>query len=95
MGVPRTALRFTGIDPAVYGSSPGVRRLFCPGCGSPVAYEADRYPGEIHVYLAALEDGTGLAPTAHVFAGEQVPCVTLGDDLPKYLGESSGPRLGD
>ena len=43
MGVPNAAYRFTGIEPAVYQSSPGVRRLFCPKCGAPVAYDADKF----------------------------------------------------
>src|SRR3546814_1287386 len=33
-GVSRSAFRFTGKAPAVYASSPGVRRLFCGRCRS-------------------------------------------------------------
>jgi len=95
VGVPRKAVRMTGITPAVYNSSPGVRRHFCPRCGSPVAYDADKYPDEIHFYLAALEDGSGLTPTFHVFAGEKVPWVELADRLPKYVRGTSGPTLGE
>jgi hypothetical protein len=72
-----------------------VRRLHCPHCGAPVAYDADRFPDEIHLYLAALEDASGLAPQFHVFAGEKVPWITLGDDLPKYLRGTRGPKLGE
>jgi len=93
VGVPRAALRMTGETPAAYGSSPGVRRLYCPRCGAPVAYDADKYPDEIHLYLAALEDASGLAPQFHVFVGEKVPWITLGDDLPQYLRGTSGPLL--
>jgi hypothetical protein len=95
IGVPRDAYRFTGIQPAIYNSSPGVRRLFCPECGSPVAFDADSYPDEIHFYLAALEDASGLSVQSHWFVGEKVPWVTLGDDLPKYLHGGSGPKLED
>lgn len=94
VGVPRPAVRLTGAEPAVYRSSPGVRRLFCAQCGAPVAYDADRYPDEIHFYLAALEDAAGLEPAFHVHAGEQVPWVHLGDDLPRYVTGTSGPMLG-
>jgi hypothetical protein len=83
-GVPRAAFRFTGRAPAVYLSSPGVRRLFCSNCGSPIAYDADRYPAEIHFYAACLEDSRGLAPQGHVHWAERVPWVELGDHLPKY-----------
>ena len=95
IGVPRDAYRFTGIQPSIYNSSPGVRRLFCPKCGSPVAFDADSYPDEIHFYLAALEDASGLDVQIHGFVGEKVPWVTLGDDLPKYLRGGSGPKLED
>jgi hypothetical protein len=95
MGVPLTSFRFTGIDPAVYNSSPGVRRLFCPCCGAPVAYDAAKFPDEIHFYLAALEDASGLEPQFHVFAGEKVPWIVLGDDLRKYLCGTGGPELSD
>ena len=95
MGVPLGAYRFTGVEPAVYNSSPGVRRLFCRDCGAPVAYDADIFPDEIHFYLSALEDSTGIEPKFHVFSGEKVPWVELGDTLPKYLRGTSGPKLGE
>ncbi len=94
VGVPNGTWRFTGIEPAAYESSPGVRRLFCPNCGAPVAYDAEKFPDEIHFYLAALEDSSGIEPAFHVFAGEKVPWVVLGDHLPKYLAGTSGPKLG-
>src|SRR3546814_10666604 len=46
-GVARSAFRFTGKIPLAYASSPGVRRFFCGRCGSPMAYENDRWPHEI------------------------------------------------
>jgi hypothetical protein len=92
IGVPRAAYRFTGIQPAIYNSSPGVRRLFCPKCGSPVAFDADHYPDEIHFYLAALEDASGLEPQSHAFTGEMVPWIELGDDLPKHPDGGSEPK---
>ena len=39
VGVPRDKVRMTGAAPAVYESSPGVRRLFCARCGTPVAID--------------------------------------------------------
>lgn len=92
VGVPRTALSFTGAEPAAYQSSPGVRRLFCPRCGAPVAFDADRYPDEIHLYLAALEDAAGLAPQFHVFTAEKLPWITLADGLPAYEAGLSAAR---
>jgi len=83
-GVPRTAFRFTSKAPAVYESSPGVRRLFCAACGSPMAYDADKYPHEIHFYAASLEDSRAFSPQAHAHWAEKVPWIEVADDLPKY-----------
>lgn len=89
-GVPNEAYRFTGDKPSVYESSPGVRRLFCGTCGSPMAYDSDRFPDEIHFYAATLEDSSGFKPSFHVYCTEQVPWVELADDLPKYQRSSKG-----
>lgn len=83
-GVPKDACRFTGKRPSVYHSSPGVRRLFCANCGTPVAYESDRYPHEIHFYAASLEQPGEITPQFHVHYEEKLPWITLDDGLPRY-----------
>jgi hypothetical protein len=83
-GVPRTAYRFTGAAPAAYESSPGVRRLFCRRCGTPMAYDADRFPDEIHFYAASLSDPKNFSPQAHFHYAERLPWLELKDDLPKH-----------
>lgn len=88
-GVPRDACRFTGDEPAVYLSSPGVRRRFCATCGTPVAYESERWPEEIHLYAAGLEHPEDFAPEFHVHWAERLPWIHLDDDLPKYDGTGS------
>ncbi|MGI9484910.1 MAG: GFA family protein [Geminicoccaceae bacterium] len=85
MGVPNGAWRFTGEQPKVYVSSPGVRRSFCGRCGSPVAFEADAFPDEIHFYAASLEDPSAFEPERHVHAGEQLSWVHLDDGLPRHI----------
>ncbi|MGI9406728.1 MAG: GFA family protein [Hyphomicrobiaceae bacterium] len=84
VGIPRDAFEFTGVEPGIYESSPGVRRLFCRTCGAPVAYDADNEPGEIHVYLAALDNPEAYDPTHHVFAGEQLSWFDKAYHLPRY-----------
>lgn len=84
LAVPNAAFRWTGAAPAVYESSPGVRRLFCGRCGSPMAFEADRYSHEIHLYAASLEDPAGYVPDFHVHWAERVPWIALSDDLKKF-----------
>jgi hypothetical protein len=83
-GVPRSAFRFTGSAPAVYASSPGVRRLFCGRCGSPMAYETDRRPDEIDLYAVSLEDPERYRPEAHVHVAERLSWFDVRDDLPRH-----------
>jgi hypothetical protein len=84
LSVPRAAFRFTGAPPRHYASSKGVRRGFCGSCGSPLTYESDGMPNEIHVLACALADPAAVRPVAHVFAGEQLPWFDTADELPRY-----------
>lgn len=86
LGVPDGAFAWTGAAPALYESSPGVRRNFCARCGTPMAYSADMFPGEIHFYAATLDDPADFAPTHHVHTAEQLPWLVLADGLPRRLG---------
>ncbi len=92
-GVPRSAYRFSGDERAVYVSSPGVRRLFCKTCGTPMAYDADRYPDEIHFYAANLDDPAEFAPEFHVHYGERLPWLETADGLPRYRAGTQSPRV--
>jgi len=90
VGVPNFAYRFTGTKPKVYKSSPGVRRYFCDRCGTPIAYEADRFPNEIHFYAAGLNAPSLIEPRGHVHCAEMLPWVKLADGLPRYAHSGSG-----
>ena len=84
VSVPRARFAWSAGEPATFVSSPGVTRSFCRDCGSPMAYENDGYPGEIHLYLAAFDEPLeGVAPGKHDFWHERVPWVDVLDDLPK------------
>ena len=83
MGVPDGAWRWTGAQPAVYTSSPGVTRRFCPTCGAQVSYQSVDRPGEIHFYAALLDDPENFAPTAHYHYDEHLPWLAITDDLRK------------
>lgn len=82
-GVTRSAFRFTGSPPAAYQSSPGVRRLFCGRCGTPMAYQTDRRAEEIDLYAASLEDPEAYRPEAHVHAAERLSWFDVRDELPR------------
>jgi len=86
--VPRGKFRFTGTQPKAYESSPGIRRLFCDKCGSPVAYDGDWDANDIHLYLATLDNPESFTPTHHVFAKERLPWFDVDDDLPRFAETS-------
>ena len=74
----------TAGTPATYASSPGVRRSFCGDCGTPIAYEADRYPGEIHLYVCTMDAPADFTPQAHVHASEHLTWLHLNDGLRRF-----------
>ena len=69
-----------------YDSSPGVSRLFCGTCGSPIAYRGERWPGEIHFFVGLFEDAATLAPRAEVYFREALPWVDECASLPRFPG---------
>ena len=87
--VPRRAFRYTGAEPQAYVSSEGVRRLFCPRCGSPIAYDAAAYPDEVHFYIGTLENPEEFVPQFHVFHDEKLAWFEVDDELPRHPGTAS------
>ena len=73
-----------------YASSPGVARSFCGTCGTPLTYAAERWPGEVHVYVSTLNRPEAFEPGAHVHVGEKLPWLHLSDGLPRFLTTSDG-----
>ena len=53
-------------------------------------YMTTRWPGEMQLFAATLDDLTLYKPTAHVHWAERVPWLIPGDDLPRYDGRSPG-----
>ena len=84
--VRNSAWRWTGAAPEIYRSSPGVRRYFCPTCGSPMAHASARHPDRTDFYAASLENPSDFAPDMHVHVSEKLPWIHLGDQLPRHSG---------
>ena len=83
IGVPRSAYRYTGLEPGIYESSEGVRRHFCKNCGTPMAFDADRYVDEIHFYIVSLDEPESLAPEFHCHYDERLSWLDISDELAK------------
>ena len=61
-------------------------------------YEAECFPGEVHVYAASLNDQGDVAASRHVYVEEQVGWFEVYGDLPSHTSTSKsepthrGPR---
>ena len=86
LGVPKRNFRWTGEPPRTFESSKGVRRHFCQTCGSPVGFEAEHYPGGMHLYAASMDEPAKFSPTFHVNYQSKLSWLSMNDDLPKYEG---------
>jgi len=51
-----------------------------------MAFEADHYTGDIHLYAASLENPQDFEPTFHVNYESKLPWLQMNDNLPKYEG---------
>lgn len=83
-GYPRERFAWTGAKPTAYNSSPGVARSFCARCGTPMAFEGERWADEVHIFVATLADPAGLTPRAHVHFGQALPWIKPADGLPRF-----------
>lgn len=84
IGVRVEQFRYLAGEPAVYESSPGVKRYFCGKCGTPLAYAGERWPGEVHLLHGTLEDTNQWPPTGHAHVTEQLSWFEAHDELPRF-----------
>lgn len=82
-GVPHGSVIWRG-SPKVRQSSPGVERLFCPDCGTPMAYRTHADAVNVHLYTATLDDPHTVPPQMHVHYRQHLDWLQLGDDLPRH-----------
>ena len=86
VGYNKEQLTYTRGERKFYESSPGVERGFCADCGTPMTYEANWCPDEVHLYVSTFDDPGAHRPQVHVFFAERIPWMELEDDLPRYEG---------
>ncbi len=74
-GFSEDAFSLTAGDDLIsrYRSSAAAARSFCSRCGTPLFFQSDRWPGEIHVTLATLDSAEGLEPQAHAYWASRAP----------------------
>ena len=67
-----------------HASSPHAMRSFCPTCGSPMSFESERWPGELHLYGVSLDDPDAYIPQLHCYTDEHLSWLSIADDLPRF-----------
>lgn len=77
-------VRFEPEPPPWFASSPAVRRSFCERCSTPLAYEAEWFPDEIHLFRSNFDEPALFEPTRHVLYNEHELDHEVYDDLPRY-----------
>lgn len=82
VGCDVTKVNFEGEVGQIYASSEGVKRAFCPQCGTPISYESLLFKDEIHFYVGLFEHPENLKPSGHVYTSEMMPWLKFADDLP-------------
>lgn len=69
-----------------YASSPGVRRGFCPECGSSLFWQ--RESGPLFIMAGTLDAPSGTVLSAHVFCASKGDYYEIDCALPRFEGEA-------
>lgn len=79
------ALRVTG-TPRWYSATPGIRRGFCPTCGSFLFWKSDADP-DTGVALGAMDAPTGLRLERHIFTASKGDYYDIADAVRQQVQE--------
>jgi len=82
VGAEKANAKFLVGTPSRYASSKGVIRSFCGACGTPIAYQGERWPSEIHFFVGLFERADDLVPQGHAYAAEKLPWLHIVDEAP-------------
>jgi hypothetical protein len=67
-----------------FESSPGVHRIFCRNCGSPIISRRPGPPEVIRVRIGTLDSYLQTKPQAHIFFADRAEWYEFEDDVAKY-----------
>ena len=73
-------------------SDTGSTRRFCSRCGTQLLFAGERWAGEVHVAVAALDAVPGM-PTVHAYADRAPQWCPITDELPQYGGPEGNAPL--
>jgi hypothetical protein len=67
-----------------YASSPGMIRVFCSRCGSPIYAYRQTASDVVRIRLGSLDTPFDRGPRVHTFVGEKAPWETVANDAPHF-----------
>ena len=91
---------FVGLDPDTvqwdgevnhYESSAGSYRGFCQACGARLYFRSEKWPGEIHIHAATLDDPGSYRPDAQVVMRSQAPWLEALEKCPSHHDFQAAP----
>jgi hypothetical protein len=88
----RADFRFTKEEPTRFASSEHVLRSFCPHCGTTLTFEDARWPEELDIASASLDDPEQAPPGDHTFVRSRLSWMDLHDGLPEYPSTRSAGK---
>lgn len=71
-------------DAAVYASSEGVKRTFCPTCGTSLFFEAEYIAGLIDVTTESLDDPDAIVASAQIWTSNEGACARALTDMARF-----------
>ncbi len=75
----------TGQDAlAEFEAAPGVARVFCRHCGSPLYSKRDAFPGMLRLRIGSLDTVTEARVSAHIFVASKANWDEICDEAPQY-----------
>ena len=80
-------------EPKHFESSSGVRRFFCDNCGTPMAFQAEHYEGEIALYAATLAEPAEFQPQFHVHHQSSLSWLAIDDNLQKFKASAPNDKI--
>lgn len=68
-------------------STPGKKRYFCSGCGSPIYSQFDDRMETVYVRIGTIDDDADLKPDIHIYVASKAPWYEIRDELPQLQEE--------
>jgi hypothetical protein len=83
---PTLSFSWRSGEPGTFASSAHAKRQFCATCGSYLVFTSTKFPDEVSVNTATLDDPNAFPPGKHIFVESRISWFHTADDLPRHQG---------